>query len=189
LSRLLREGAVHAAVLPMDWPRFLSRLAEGVDAAFFRGLGGAPRAAAVEAAAAVQTRAAQWHALPPSQRRDAVLAHLAEQALQVLGLPATTPLDGRAALKDMGLDSLMAVELRNLLARSIGTSLPATLLFDYPTLEAMAAFLMQRLELAAPAPSAPATDDGRTAVTALSEEEAEAQLLAELAGASHRPRS
>src|SRR5262245_22177132 len=41
----------------------------------------------------------------------------------------------------MGLDSLMAVELRNLLGRLVGRTLPATLLFDYPTLEAIAGYL------------------------------------------------
>ena len=40
-------------------------------------------------------------------------------------------------LRQLGLDSLMAVELRNLLGKSVGQSLPATLTFDHPTVEAL----------------------------------------------------
>ena len=102
----------------------------------------------------------------------------------MLGLDADTALDPRAALKDTGLDSLMAVELRNALAKAFAQPLPATLLFDYPTLDALAAHLLRVLGLeeraAAPAPATPATaiDD----MADLSDEEAEALLLKELDG-------
>jgi hypothetical protein len=45
----------------------------------------------------------------------------------------------------MGLDSLMAVELRNSLQQATGVALPATVAFDYPTLEALVDYLGQQL--------------------------------------------
>ena len=83
-------------------------------------------------------------ALPVGERRHALLAHLVERALHVLGLDAATPIDRRVPLKEIGLDSLMSVELRNILVRSGGRPLPATLLFDYPSLDALARYLARK---------------------------------------------
>jgi NAD(P)-dependent dehydrogenase (short-subunit alcohol dehydrogenase family) len=178
LELLLREGATQAMVLPIDWSRFLSRLPAGVDTSLYARLGGSVTPAQTKPATV--TRSVEWRALPESQRRSAVQSHLAEQALAVLGLNAATRIEPHTPLRDLGLDSLMAVELRNLLTRSIGEPLPATLLFDYPSLDALASYLMRSLELATAPP--PLVSSAHTDVARLTESEAEAQLLAELAG-------
>jgi hypothetical protein len=78
----------------------------------------------------------------------------------------------------------MAVELRNSLNHSAPKPLPATLLFDYPTLEALTGYLAKLWaleEAAQPAPSArAAAPDVAGSVGNMSEAEAEALLLAEL---------
>jgi hypothetical protein len=48
-------------------------------------------------------------------------------------------------LKELGLDSLMAVELRNALGRRAGARLPATLAFDHPTPAAIAKYIIVKL--------------------------------------------
>jgi hypothetical protein len=83
----------------------------------------------------------------------------------------------------------MAVELRNLLGGNLELErpLPATLVFDYPTVENLADYLMKELFDKQPesAPARPEPDEERarkvTELEALSEDEAEAMLLAELA--------
>ena len=50
-------------------------------------------------------------------------------------------------LHDIGLDSLMAVELRNALSRAVERSLPTTLLFDYPSIKAVSLYLASQLNI------------------------------------------
>jgi acyl carrier protein len=76
---------------------------------------------------------------------------------RVLGLPAHAAVEALRPLGELGLDSLLAVELRNALGEDVGRRLPASLLFDHPTLDALTNFI---LPLVAPEPDA--TGNGRT---------------------------
>jgi acyl transferase domain-containing protein/NADPH:quinone reductase-like Zn-dependent oxidoreductase/acyl carrier protein len=66
---------------------------------------------------------------------------LEDHARAVLGLPADHDIPSDRPLSELGLDSLMAVELRNRLSQALDRKLPATLLFDHPTLQRLTAFL------------------------------------------------
>ena len=84
--------------------------------------------------------------LPQSERRALLLDVVLKEIAQVLRLGANSSPRKRDRLMELGMDSLMAVELRNRLSRLLHVdSLPATLIFDYPTPEAIVTCLLDRM--------------------------------------------
>lgn len=73
------------------------------------------------------------------------MEHVHAQVVKAIGLEAGQKIDPRQPLNELGLDSLMAVELRNMLSKSLQLkrNLPATLAFDYPTINALTDFIAQ----------------------------------------------
>jgi acyl carrier protein len=80
-------------------------------------------------------------AAPENRRRSVLREEVRALAAQVLGAPPRS-VDLDEPLRDLGLDSLMAVELRNRLGTAVNRRLPATITFDCPTVSAIAAYLM-----------------------------------------------
>jgi acyl carrier protein len=68
-------------------------------------------------------------------------ARVEERIRAVLSLPATEALEGGRPLQEYGLDSLLSIELRNALSADLEVKLPATTLFDYPTLVSLTKWL------------------------------------------------
>ncbi|WP_330261491.1 type I polyketide synthase [Streptomyces sp. NBC_00539] len=120
-----------------------------VDAAHSTG-GGAHVAHDVPTAEESRRAAADLHAkldgLPAADRGRVLLGLVRTHVAAVLGYDSTTTVEADLAFRDMGFDSLAAVELRKRLTAASGCDLPATLIFDYPTPRAAAAFLGERLD-------------------------------------------
>jgi acyl carrier protein len=144
LGRLMSEGTPQAAVTPLEWsirqrayPAAESRLFE-----FIQDEGRAPGpengGPRVDGNLSLRDVLRETQAGPA--RRQAIEAHLLGLLVRVLGLSAHR-LDSKKSFKDLGLDSLTALELRNRLEASTGQKLPATAFWNYPTVAALAAEL------------------------------------------------
>jgi hypothetical protein len=94
----------------------------------------------------------------PDRLRE-LLALVCEHVAAVLGHGAPAAVVTDRGFLDMGLDSLMAVELRNRLDAVTGLRLPSTLVFDYPSPQAIAGYLLTRLVPDAPAGDGRASED------------------------------
>ncbi|MER7420751.1 type I polyketide synthase, partial [Micromonospora peucetia] len=82
----------------------------------------------------------------PGDEQDKLLTDLVRtHAAAVLGHPGPERVKPQRAFKELGFDSLTAVELRNRLTRATGLSLPTTLVFDYPDPAAVAGHLLAAL--------------------------------------------
>jgi hypothetical protein len=162
----------------------------GALAAEQRGAAAAGPVTAERESAEQEALLAQIQDALPADRLDLLRGYVRERVMRVLRLGEDEPPGRSERLMDLGFDSLMAVQLRGQLGSGLRLerALPATLMFDYPTIDAIAEFLLERLAPAAPpfaAPAAaPVTKDGaRTAeVAAMSEAEIEALLVNRLRG-------
>ncbi|MFI2190958.1 SDR family NAD(P)-dependent oxidoreductase, partial [Streptomyces sioyaensis] len=121
----------------------LSR-AGGPVPALLRGLaaGGASARPSAAAAAAVGGLAGRLAALSPADREQEVLQIVRAGTAIVLGHARPGDIDPQRAFRDMGIDSLTALELRNRLSTETGLTLPATLVFDRPTPVEVARYLV-----------------------------------------------
>ncbi|GGL14959.1 hypothetical protein GCM10012284_57070 [Mangrovihabitans endophyticus] len=137
LSALARDTRASVTVADVAWERFAPAFTRNRPAPLFADLPEARTSAPARAAVPAATGAT----------RD--VAHLLtlvrEQAAGVLGYPGVDPIGVGTPFRDLGFDSLTAVDLRNQLATATGLTLPATLVFDYPTPQALAGFLHAEL--------------------------------------------
>jgi acyl carrier protein/NAD(P)-dependent dehydrogenase (short-subunit alcohol dehydrogenase family) len=188
LHDLLGTDATQVAVLPMDWNAFAASLPATpgslvVDCVNRAGASRPARPMRTQPPSVAPDLLQQIAAAPRGRRRILVLRFVREQAGTVLDLDPSR-IDPRRPLNALGLDSLMAVELRNALASTFELELPVTLLFDYPTIDDLTDHLLRALpddqivepELA----DEPIRSEAIDELDQLSEDEAELLLLAEL---------
>ncbi|HMQ34043.1 MAG TPA: SDR family NAD(P)-dependent oxidoreductase, partial [Chloroflexaceae bacterium] len=123
----------------------------------------------------------------PGRRRSLLETHLREQAAHVLGL-SPSRIDKHSPLGSLGFDSLMTLDLRNRLETSLGLSLSATLVWNYPTITDLTDHLAERLGITLASPAGlptPLENDSYPShalaeIQQLSDAEAEAALAAKL---------
>ncbi|RKN36979.1 phosphopantetheine-binding protein, partial [Micromonospora endolithica] len=122
---------------------------EGTLRPMLQGLVRAPRRV-VDSTAAETSGASEWSrrlaGRSPAEQRELLVQLVRGQAATVLGHSAPPSMSDEVAFKEVGFDSLTAVELRNRLGTAVGLRLPATVIFDHPTPRSLGEYL--RAELA-----------------------------------------
>jgi pimaricinolide synthase PimS1 len=160
LERVLAHDETTVVLADIDWTRYApvlaglrqSPLLSGIPAA--KDVLAAMRAGAPRGDEELRTRLA---AVPEHDRLDFLLGLLLEQVALVLGHSGTGGVAPDRAFRDLGFDSLTAVELRNTLALATGLDLPPSLVFDHPTPEILTRHLLGELAGTLPEPVRPRT--------------------------------
>ncbi|WP_329101434.1 type I polyketide synthase [Micromonospora sp. NBC_01699] len=195
LEQILHADPVQVGVLPVTWSTYLRRFPPGDEPALLRELARTARAGERRAAVATPgpRLAERLAAAAPQDRLDLLRQHVRGQVVAVLGLPATYHLEPRQKFFEIGLDSLMAIELKNTLQSQLGKPLPSTVVFEYPTVEALTTYLAQDvlvLDVSGPEKAEPeepaARTDAMDRLKDLSENDLEDLLAKKLAALAER---
>ncbi|WP_326695905.1 type I polyketide synthase [Streptomyces sp. NBC_01754] len=138
-------------VADMDWSRFTPAFTSVRPSALLADLPEAAAALERDPGSGVESELRQQlMGVTATERRQMVLDLVRAQAAQVLGHAGAEAIEPGRAFRDLGFDSLMAVELRNLLTTHTGSPLPATLVFDYPSPLVLSDYLLAQLTGDAP---------------------------------------
>ncbi len=161
LGQILQQSASQLVVLPANWSEGLTSYPRGEEPAIYREIATqVKRLAAKKAETPRESNLVQQLSTTvPNKRMPLLIDHIRQNAAQVLKVDHSSSIDLHQPLHAMGLDSLMAVELRNTLGFSVGKTLPATLLFEFPTINELAQYIAKEvLALGSETKSTPAED-------------------------------
>ncbi|MFF0746328.1 type I polyketide synthase, partial [Streptomyces sp. NPDC004111] len=160
LQRALLGDAAAVVVADVDWARFGPRFTAFRPSPLLSELLTDTGASA----APVGDFALRLRSLPEAERSRTALELVRSAAASVLGHPGPEAVDASRTFQEAGFDSLTAVELRDRLTAATGIRPPATVIFDYPTPAALAAYLVSEAldapqEFVTETPAAPVGDD------------------------------
>ena len=153
MERLLRQGSTQVAAVPVDWALYRQFFPAGTQSPLLSELAREDADRSPEAGQSAEKRDAIL-AAEPAQRLQLIQSHLTELVARVLGLPASK-LDIEQPLSNLGLDSLMAVELKNRIAVDLGVNVPMVTFLSGPSVAQAASQLLHLLTSETPGSSAP----------------------------------
>ena len=180
---LTHSSEAQLAIADVDWPQAFSFLAGGGIPSVYAGLRLSPPTPASAIPATVhdikETSLLQsLESLPQQDRRRLLSEAITDMVSKVLSLPASQKINFDQPLDELGLDSILAVELKTEISRRTEIPLPAGLLFDYPTLASLTGHIMGLLRDSTPpqplhqsAPDAPQSPSILDRIEELSDDE------------------
>ena len=173
LEILMRGSRTQVGAADIDWERFFRFDPAARNSMFLSEL--APFTDRPDGPAELALRLTE---MPAGERRQFLVSQLANLVRGALKLKDSEAISPRRGLFDLGLDSILALELKTRLEASLGHPLRATLLFAYPTLDALAGYLLSEV-LTLDAPCSMAARAGEEA--SLTDDELAALIEEEIA--------
>ena len=154
IGTLLGQTEPQVGALPINWSKYVEQFPTGDIPPVFSEL----TRSSMSKAKAAQQSATQQHKFlqslleaPADDRQDLLATYIENEVASLLGLEqGGQSIDHRQGFAEMGMDSLMGIELRSRLQKGLEISLSSTFALDYSNIEDITAFLSERLSLAVP---------------------------------------
>jgi acyl transferase domain-containing protein/acyl carrier protein len=179
LEELWQRDSTQVGVQPINWSKFMRQFPPGLQPPLLEAFvqhAGTPALTKSKFLETLEVTAA-------GERLTLLQDEVRSQIAAVLGISSPDEIDLRSRLFDLGLDSLMAVELKVRLERALCCVMRPTLVFDYPTVEALVSYFAQEplVKFFPPAGGSPPAAEDLTDGVALLDNESEDAIAGELA--------
>ena len=152
MQRLLRETATQVVSLPVNWSKYHEFYGVGSEPPLLSDLANEEAFVPSPAAHPGEKRSAILDAAP-AERAQLLQVYVTEQVARVLGL-SPSQLDIQQPLTNLGLDSLMAVELKNRISADLGVNVPMVKFLQGFSVAQAATQLLEQLTAEVDSPSA-----------------------------------
>ncbi|WP_263357617.1 type I polyketide synthase [Acidicapsa ligni] len=164
-------------IADIDWQTLRPALHMQHRGLFIADLDEAPRSTVVAGEALASTHTPKIllkiQGAPATERLELLIEYVSAETKSVFGIAADEPLDEGRGFFDLGMDSLMSVELKKQLELGLGVQLPDTLTLTYPSITALATYLKTKLFSEA--------NDAELEIAEMDDAETDAAIAAELA--------
>jgi acyl carrier protein len=194
LDRLLAVGRGNIIAMPARWRDLLQGVEVGAEPALLKVIATevARRQPTARRDSQISGLRARLDAAAPGQRPGIMQAFLRAELARVLGAEHAEELNADASFGALGVDSLMALELRNALSSALARPVPSSAVFEYPSIDALATHLLSEPAQAVATVRRAADHDTTDAVKLLSNldqlsDEAVDALLSQLATEKELP--
>ncbi len=144
LRKILNQSSTQIGILPVSWSKFFEHFTGNIEGSLL-----AKIASNTQIANSVKPTIQQAEILqrlqntPVNQRKTVLTEEIQKEVVTVLGLELSRQLEPQLGFFEMGMDSLMALQLKNNLQVKLGYSLTSTLTFEYPNIELLADYLLE----------------------------------------------
>jgi len=148
LAQLMFASSPQVAVLPIDWPIFTRQLGQ-TKPPFLSGLLQPAGQLFDNPVSGTNNILFYLQSASPTEQLELLVGYLQGWVRDVIKLDSTTILDSSQPLNEFGLDSLMALELKNRIETNLGVVIPMVQFLQGPSTEQLAQLLLSKLTIAA----------------------------------------
>ena len=178
LERAMAVERAQLGVIDVDWPVFAGQWHGSPPALVEDWLAVRMPAEGRQAATVTADVVRELRELPLLARSEAVRQQVRSIARHIMALDDSRPFADDKPFHELGFDSLMSIELKSKLQENFGIRVPATVVFDYPNVESLVAYIVRALDLdearqspAASTPRAAAIEEQADALDDLDEDQ------------------
>jgi acyl carrier protein/short-subunit dehydrogenase len=145
LEYLLGTNSIQILVADVEWKQFKSLYESGGQRSLLAEIASQPQQDSELESVKPLTLLEQLKKVSGSDRQEFLMSYIQSQVLQVLGMESANLPERDRGFSEMGIDSLMAVEIKNRLEKDLEIPLPTTIVLEYPTIQGLARHLMAEL--------------------------------------------